>query len=111
MDLHNPSWQKTISWGVITGLFYALLFSFSSELLHLAHTTPDACVIVHGDHVTYFHRLDPAVCAAQGGPYTEGHWTRALVPILIAFAMSYAHGAFTGRFWDSMGLKAVSSKH
>lgn len=111
MNLHNPSWNKTIFWGVVTGLLYALLFNFSAEILHLAHTTPDACVIVQGDHVTYIHSLKAELCAARGGTHTEGHWLRALVPILIALAISYAHGAFTGRFWDSMGLKAASSKH
>jgi len=30
--------------------------------------------------------------------------------ILIAFAVSYVHGAFTGLFWDLMGLKPAA-KH
>lgn len=28
-----------------------------------------------------------------------------LVPIVIAFAFSLVHGAFTGQFWDVIGLK------
>jgi hypothetical protein len=68
-------------------------------------------VISEADNVTYYHHPNPEVCAAKGGEHTEGHWIRALVPILIAFVMSFAHGAFTGLFWDSMGLKAASSKH
>lgn len=31
-----------------------------------------------------------------------------LVPIAIAFAISFAHGAFTGLFWEAMGLKAAA---
>ena len=29
-----------------------------------------------------------------------------LVPVTIAFAFSFAHGAFTGYFWDVLGVKA-----
>ena len=29
-----------------------------------------------------------------------------LVPVTIAFAFSLAHGAFTGHFWDLLGVKA-----
>jgi hypothetical protein len=29
-----------------------------------------------------------------------------LVPVTIAFAFSLAHGAFTGHFWDQLGVKA-----
>ncbi len=29
-----------------------------------------------------------------------------LLPIAIAFVFSYIHGAFTGRFWHALGLKA-----
>lgn len=33
-----------------------------------------------------------------------------LVPIAIAFVFSFAHGAFTGAFWDAVGLKPKSTK-
>ena len=29
-----------------------------------------------------------------------------LVPVMIAFTFSFAHGAFTGHFWDLLGVKA-----
>lgn len=34
----------------------------------------------------------------------EGDWGFA-VPIVIAFVFSFVHGAFTGGFWDMLGLK------
>ena len=33
-----------------------------------------------------------------------------VVPIAIAFLFSFVHGAFTGGFWDMMGLKAQVRK-
>lgn len=111
MEFHRANWGKTIFWGAATGVLYTLLFSFSGDILHLAHTTPDACVIHQGDQVIYLHQATPQVCAAKGGEFTPGHWLHALLPVLVAFAISYVHGAFTGWFWDSMGLKAASSKH
>jgi hypothetical protein len=35
----------------------------------------------------------------------HGDWY-FIVPILIAFAFSYVHGAFTGHFWEILGIKA-----
>lgn len=55
---------------------YVILFLFSSEL--------------------------PKIAAAT----REGHTLYALVPLVIALVFSFVHGAFTGRFWDLMGLKA-----
>jgi len=36
---------------------------------------------------------------------SRGGWY-FLVPVAIAFALSFAHGAFTGHFWDVLGIKA-----
>ena len=36
---------------------------------------------------------------------SQGGWS-FLVPILIAFAISYGHGNFTALFWDWLGIKA-----
>ncbi|CAA6604143.1 conserved hypothetical protein [Rhodospirillaceae bacterium LM-1] len=33
-----------------------------------------------------------------------------VVPIAIAFLFSFVHGAFTGGFWDMLGLKAQTRK-
>ncbi len=35
----------------------------------------------------------------------RGGWT-FVIPIAIAFAMSYSHGNFTAAFWDFLGVKA-----
>lgn len=39
----------------------------------------------------------------------SGDWG-FLVPITIAFVFSFVHGAFTGGFWDMLGLKAKTRK-
>jgi hypothetical protein len=105
MDLHNGHWGKTVFWGIATAVLYALMFSNSEVLLHLAHTTPDACIVGHGVDALYFHKTGADACAAKGGHVEPGTWWHVLVPILLAFAISFVHGAFTGLFWDLMGLK------
>lgn len=105
MNLHKVHWGKVIFWGSITALLYVGLFYYSDLILHFAHTTPDACVVGHGAEAVYYHKADPTACAAKGGLLEKGHWLYAFIPILIAFAISFAHGIFTGLFWDIMGLK------
>lgn len=39
-----------------------------------------------------------------------GHSWSFLVPVAIAFVFSFAHGAFTGAFWDAIGLKPKATK-
>ena len=34
-----------------------------------------------------------------------GRWY-FVVPVTIAFAFSFVHGAFTGHFWDALGVHA-----
>lgn len=36
----------------------------------------------------------------------DGQRVYALVPLAIAMVFSFVHGAFTGRFWDLLGLRA-----
>ncbi|MBF0140386.1 MAG: hypothetical protein HQL74_08910 [Magnetococcales bacterium] len=36
----------------------------------------------------------------------QGHKGYVVIPIGIALIFSFVHGAFTGRFWDLLGLKA-----
>lgn len=107
MNLDGSHWGKTIFWGAITGLLYVALFYYADLILHLAHTTPPACVVSQGADIAYFHKVDAAACAAKGGVVVAGTWWHVLIPIAIAFAVSYAHGAFTGLFWEMMGLKAA----
>lgn len=38
----------------------------------------------------------------------RGQWW-FLVPVAIAFLFSFVHGAFTGLFWDVLGIKARKS--
>lgn len=108
MDLHKAHWGKTIFWGVATAAFYTAMFSYSDLVLHLAHTTPDACIVDRGGTLLYYHKADAAACAALNGHIEPGVWWHVLIPILLAFAISFTHGAFTGLFWDVMGLKAAS---
>ena len=35
----------------------------------------------------------------------EGRWT-FVIPLAIAFVMSYVHGGFTAAFWDWFGIRA-----
>lgn len=108
MNLHGAHWGKTIFWGAITGLLYAAMFYYADTILHMAHTTPEACVVGHGADAIYYHKVDAAACAAKGGVVTAGTWWHALLPIAIAFTVSFTHGAFTGLFWDVMGLKPAT---
>ena len=39
------------------------------------------------------------------GLASHGRWY-FLVPVAIAFVFSFAHGTFTGHFWDVLGVKA-----
>lgn len=32
-----------------------------------------------------------------------------LIPVVVAFVFSYFHGAFTGHFWESLGLRAAKT--
>jgi hypothetical protein len=108
MKLQPSHWSKTIFWGVITALLYAALFYYSDLVLHMAYSTPPSCIVGHGATAAYYHKPDAAACQALGGHLENGIWWHVLIPILLAFAVSFAHGAFTGLFWDAMGLKAAS---
>lgn len=109
MERRTAHWGKAIFWGTATVLLYAAMFSYADLILHMAHTTPDACVVGHGTGASYFHKIDAAACTAKGGEMVAGRWWHVLIPILIAFAISYVHGAFTGLFWELMGLKPAST--
>lgn len=40
----------------------------------------------------------------------EGEKVLFLIPVAVAFVFSFFHGAFTGYFWETLGLKAASKK-
>ena len=111
MVVQQAHWNKTLLWGGITGVLYALLFYFGADILMLAQTTPDACQVASAEGMRFLHQIDAGQCATQGGAFIEGHWWNALLPIAYALILSYAHGAFTGHFWESMGLKAAGGAH
>ncbi|MGB7931775.1 MAG: hypothetical protein WCH04_06040 [Gammaproteobacteria bacterium] len=67
----------TLILGAASAGLYMLLFVFSDKLPELA------AINRHGEHKIY-----------------------ALVPIAIALVFSFVHGAFTGHFWDLLGLRA-----
>lgn len=62
--------------GTLSLVLYLLLFQFSDRLTEMAAAT------------------------------REGAKLYALVPIAIAMIFSFVHGAFTGHFWDLLGLRA-----
>ena len=66
----------TLVLGLVSAALYLLLFEYGDGLAVLAAET------------------------------RHGHKLYALVPIAIAFLFSAVHGAFTGYFWDLLGLKA-----
>lgn len=51
-------------------------------------------------YIALFMYEEPVLTAAKHG----GWWV--ILPVGIAFAFSYVHGAFTGSFWEALGLKA-----
>ena len=67
----------TLILGAASAGLYILLFVFSDKLPELA------AINRQGEHKLY-----------------------ALVPIAIALVFSFVHGAFTGHFWDLLGLRA-----
>jgi hypothetical protein len=66
----------TLILGAASTGLYFLLFAYADELIALAKATRD------------------------------GNKLYALVPIVVAMVFSFVHGAFTGQFWDLLGLRA-----
>ena len=71
---------KAVVYGAASLALYALLFLYADETVELARRT------------------------------REGEKIWLLVPIVIAFAFSLVHGAFTGSFWDAIGLRPADKK-
>lgn len=74
------SFLRAAIWGVGSLALFVLLFHFSDETVELARRT------------------------------REGEKIWFIVPIAIAFLFSLVHGAFTGYFWDAVGLKPADKK-
>jgi hypothetical protein len=71
---------KAIAYGVASIAMYVLLFAYADETTEIARRTHD------GEKLLF------------------------VVPIVIAFAFSLVHGAFTGAFWAAIGLKPADRK-
>lgn len=67
----------TLTYGAVSVALYWLLLTHSDQLVEFAKRT-------HQGEKMYF-----------------------LVPIAIAFLFSFVHGAFTGHFWEALGIKAA----
>jgi len=74
------SLARAIVYGAASLALYVLLFLYADETVELARRT------------------------------REGEKIWFLVPIVIAFAFSLVHGAFTGAFWDAIGLRPADKK-
>ena len=96
---------KTLVWGGIAASLFGFLFYYADEFIRLALTTQDSCKVQDGVKTAYYSDATPELCAAKGGTFVEGSWWFVFAPIALAFALSYAHGAFTGLFWDTVGLR------
>ncbi len=68
----------TVTFGIASVALYALLFAYADLFTDLARRTRD------------------------------GERALALVPVAVAFAFSWVHGAFTGYFWEVLGLRAAA---
>lgn len=69
----------TLAYGLGSVVLYILLYLYADQMVDWAQRTR------HGEKIFF------------------------IVPILVAFAVSYFHGAFTGHFWESLGLRAAKS--
>jgi hypothetical protein len=77
--IHKTSMGKAIAYGIASVAMFFALFKYSDHFVDWASRTRD------GEKVLF------------------------IIPILVAFAFSYVHGAFTGFFWDTLGLKAAKA--
>jgi len=77
MAFNKTNLPKALVFGAASAVLYTLLFVYSDHLVEYAHRTRQ------GEHIWF------------------------VVPIIIAFIFSYFHGAFTGYFWDVLGLTAA----
>lgn len=110
MSQKRANLLKVLAWGAVTTGCYAGLFLFTDDLVNMAHTTTSSCMVGNGADAVYYHKPTPEQCAEKGGILLDSNKLNVLVPITIAFLLSFVHGAFTGLFWDVIGLKAAQKK-
>ena len=110
MSEAGTRWSKTLIWGAVTAILYFGIFTYTEDILRFAHTTTTACVVGDNSDAIYYNKPTLEACQEKGGTIVHGNWLFVFIPILIAFAVSYVHGAFTSNFWDSIGFKAAQKK-
>ncbi|HIJ84095.1 MAG: hypothetical protein HW380_736 [Magnetococcales bacterium] len=76
VDRKKNALVTTLLLGMASATLYLLLFLYSESLTHVATLI------------------------------RQGHKIYVVIPIGGALIFSFVHGAFTGRFWDLLGLKA-----
>jgi hypothetical protein len=81
MASNNDSLTKTMLYGVGSAILYYLLFLYADQTIEWATLT------------------------------REGQKGYFILPIIIAVIFSMVHGAFTGYFWDAMGMKPAQKKN
>lgn len=79
MAIHKASIRRALAYGIVSALMFFALFKYSDHFVDWATRTR------HGEKLFF------------------------IVPVLVAFAFSYVHGAFTGYFWDMLGLRAAKA--
>ena len=72
---------------------------------------PIAATLFYGSaslllYILLFLYADQFVAWAE---QTKDHKALFLIPVVVAFIFSYFHGAFTGLFWEILGLRAAKS--
>lgn len=75
----NRPLLPTLIFGAASVALYMLLFVYSDQFVDWARRTQS------GEKILF------------------------LIPVVVAFVFSYFHGAFTGYFWESMGLRAAKT--
>jgi len=72
---------------------------------------PVAATLLYGGaslllYALLFYYADHFVAWAE---QTKEQKALFLIPVVVAFVFSYFHGAFTGHFWESLGLRAAKT--
>jgi hypothetical protein len=81
MASNNDSLKKTVLYGTGSAFLYYLLFVYADQTVQWAALT------------------------------REGQKGYFVLPIVIAVVFSMVHGAFTGFFWDAIGMKPAKKLH
>ena len=110
MNLRSSNLVKMLAWGTASIGCYAGLFTYSTDLINLAQTTASSCLVGSGSEAVFYHKVTPELCAEKGGIFQDSNKLNVLVPIAIVFSLSIIHGAFTGLFWEVIGLRAAKKK-